>query len=164
MSFDFAQFCRDRRGNVALLFALLLGPLFAAVAMGSDEIQVRSLRQTLQRVADESADHASTFDPALSEDDRRAAALATLRKELALERIALDRVGAKVDFNRPKPQIVVATVTVEARPDYSFGLLRDKVGAIRIVSKPGRTQARGADRHIKCHAAATQAEYEALGC
>jgi Flp pilus assembly protein TadG len=154
----------DRSGNVALLFALVLSPLMAAAALGSDEIQLRLFRQTLQKVALDGANQAAGMELEASDETRKAAATAALRKQLALAHLSPETVGARIDVARSHADSLRATVMLEATPSLTFGLLRNRATPLRVVATADNKGALATERHIQCHAASTQAQFDALGC
>jgi hypothetical protein len=105
----------DQRGNIALLFGLMIGVLFAFGALAVDAGQLYVLKSKLQRTADAAALAAASQLPA--EDDARAMALEYAVKNMSLEQHGSTLVGGDIDFGYWHPgtrSFVPAGVPVNA--------------------------------------------------
>src|SRR5919106_3953018 len=74
---------RDQRGNIAILFGLMIGVLFAFGALAVDAGQLYVLKSKLQRTADAAALAAASQLP--DEDDARDEALEYALKNMSAE-------------------------------------------------------------------------------
>jgi hypothetical protein len=87
---------RDQRGNIAILFGLMSGALFAFGALAVDAGQLYVLKSKLQRTADAAALAAASQLPA--EDDARAMALEYAAKNMSVEQHGSTLVDGDIDF------------------------------------------------------------------
>jgi Flp pilus assembly protein TadG len=87
---------RDQGGNIAMLFAIMLGALFGFSALAVDAGQLYVLKSKLQRTADAAALAAASQLPV--EDDARAMALEYAVKNMSVEQHGSTLVGGDIDF------------------------------------------------------------------
>jgi Flp pilus assembly protein TadG len=87
---------RDEGGNIAILFGLMLGVLFAFSALAVDGGNLYVLKSKLQRTADAAALAAASQLPA--EDDARAEALEYALKNMAVSEHGSTLVDGDIDF------------------------------------------------------------------
>lgn len=87
---------RDQRGNIAILFALMIGVLFAFSALAVDGGNLYVLKSKLQRTADAAALAAASQLP--DEDDARAEALEYALKNMSVEEHGSTLVDGDIDF------------------------------------------------------------------
>src|SRR5918994_1830212 len=87
---------RDQRGNIAMLFGLMIGVLFAFSALAIDGGNLYVLKSKLQRTADAAALAAASQLP--DESDARAAALEYAVKNMSVEQHGSTLVDGDIDF------------------------------------------------------------------
>jgi Putative Tad-like Flp pilus-assembly len=87
---------RDQRGNIAMLFALVVGVLFAFSALAVDGGHLYVLKSKLQRTADAAALAAASQLP--DEDDARAEALEYALKNMSVEEHGSTLVDDDIEF------------------------------------------------------------------
>lgn len=87
---------RDQGGNIAMLFAMMVGVLFAFSALAVDGGQLYVLKSKLQRTADAAALAAASQLP--DESDARAEALEYAVKNMSVEQHGSTLVDGDIDF------------------------------------------------------------------
>jgi hypothetical protein len=95
-AFAIRALLRDQRGNIAMLFALVTGVLFAFSALAVDGGNLYVMKSKLQRTADAAALAAASQLP--SETDARAEALEYALKNMSVEEHGTTLVASDVEF------------------------------------------------------------------